>query len=244
MGDTIQAGNSFFLSPSFRLSICLSTYLAKFSIHPSIRLSQNSISSSSAYRSVPPTPQTFVLNTTSAGASLSSCLRHLVSHSSTRPKRKRIKKNLLSLERKKKEGKKVIGSVVFLVVYQGYYRFRRLDADVRCDIFFFVLSTSNRRRGRYIACPAGVGNFFFFFPLFFFPLLFFMVCYHGHFLPHICTMHARGRKTKLCGMLLTAFLPPPPLLTDSLIGHRTLVAGLPDSGVQVCPARACLQYCT
>lgn len=36
----------------------------------------------------------------------------------------------------------------------------------------------------------------------------------------------------------------PPLLTDSLIGHRTLVAGLPDSGVQVCPARAYLQYCT
>lgn len=53
--------------------------------------------------------------------------------------------------------------------------------------------------------------FFFSFPLFF-PLPFFMVCYHGHFLPHICTMHARGRKTKLCGMLLTAFLPPPPPL--------------------------------
>lgn len=141
-----------------------------------------------------------------------------MSHSSTRPKRKRIKKNLLSLERKKKEGKKVIGSVVFLVVYQGYYRFRRLDADVRCDIFFFVLSTSNRRRGRYIACPAGVGNFFFFFPLFFFPLLFFMVCYHGHFLPHICTMHARGRKTKLCGILLTAFLPPPPCSPIPLLG--------------------------
>lgn len=125
----------------------------------------------------------------------------------------------------------MIGSVVFLVVYQGYYRFRGLDADVRCDVFFFffVLSTSNRRRGRYIACPALVGNFFFFFPLFFFPLLFFMVCYHGHFLPHICTMHARGRKTKLCGMLLTAFLPPPcspiPLLgtAPSSLGCRIRV---------------------
>lgn len=30
----------------------------------------------------------------------------------------------------------MIGSVVFLVVYQGYYRFRGLDADVRCDVFF------------------------------------------------------------------------------------------------------------
>lgn len=76
-------------------------------------------------------------------------------------------------------------------------------------MFFFVLSTSNRRRGRYIACPAGVGNFFFFFPLFFFPFsfLWFVTTVTFCRIYALCT-HAGG-KLNYVGCYLLLFYPPP-----------------------------------